>query len=65
MNKTYKNLKSCKKNKGNSAVNYIKKRGKILSKARFNELTSKEYWKTVKTFLFDKVIAFLKMSLVE
>ena len=59
------NLK--KKNRGISAVNYIKMREKNIMKCliKKNVTVNKEFWKTVKQFLYHKVTAFPKISLAE
>ena len=59
------NLK--KKNRGISAVNYIKMREKNIMKCliKKNVTVNKEFWKTVKQFLYHKVTAFPKIPLAE
>ena len=55
------------KSSGISAVNYIKKeRKKYYEMLDLKNVTdNKEFWKTVKPFLSDKVTTFPKISLVE
>ena len=55
------------KSRGNSALNYIKKRRKNAYEMLDlkNMTDNKELWKTVKPFLSDKVTTFPKISLVE
>ena len=55
------------KNGGISAVNYIKKTGKkCFERLHLKNVTAnKEFWKTVKPFLSDKVTTFPKISLGE
>ena len=60
-------LKNLVKNKGTSAVSYIKTKGKKyyerldLNIVNYNKI----FWKTVTLFLSDKITTFLKISLVE
>ena len=64
-NKTNGNLKSYKKQMNFCIKLYLKKRKKYYERLDLNNVTdNKEFWKTVKSFLSDKVTTFLKISLV-
>ena len=60
-------LKNLVKNKGTSAVSYIKtKEKKYYERLDLNIVNyNKIFWKTVTLFLSDKITTFLKISLVE
>ena len=60
-------LKNLVKNKGTSAVSYIKtKEKKYYERLDLNIVNyNKKFWKTVTLFLSDKITTFLKISLVE
>ena len=65
-NKTYKNLKSYKKQRNFSSKLYKKERKKYYEMLDLKNTTdNKEVWKTFKPFLSDKVTTFPKISLVE
>ena len=65
-NKTNENLKSYKKQRNFCSKLYKKERKKYYEMLDLKNVTdNKEFWKTVKPFLSDKVITFPKISLVE
>ena len=65
-NKTNENLKSYKKQRNFCSKLYKKERKKYYEMLDLKNVTdNKEFWKTVKPFLSDKVTTFPKISLVE
>ena len=65
-NKTNKNLKSYKKPRNFCSKLYKKERKKYYEMLGLNNVTdNKQFWKTVKPFLSDKVTTFPKIFLVE
>ena len=65
-NKTNENSKPYKKQRNFCNKLYKKERKKYYERLDLNNVTDdKKFWKTVKTFLPDKVTTFPKMSLIE
>ena len=65
-NKTSENLRSYKKQRNFCSKLYKKERKKYYERLDLNNVTdNKKFWKTVKSFLSDKVTTFPKISLAQ